>query len=289
MMSTRLLLLLFCLPLSVRAMETTIALWPSNSAQVRPGPAAVVSKKGAIIQVNAPFLSFYPPDHFNGKTVLIAAGGGYRRIQQAKEALPAAQFLARHGFRAYVLTYRLPSNAWPEGKDAAIADVRQALKKLKPTNPQLSVLGFSAGAHLLALAINRPDYRVIQHTDEPRIEGMALIYPIVTLEAPYTHSRTHQMLVGHHATPSEEKQWSVQTVINDDSPPLFVVEADDDPIAPPIHGQRLNAAATSHHIPMQWFRYPSGGHGFGLGKAGTPVSEWPQRYLVWLNRLADQS
>jgi len=281
------LLLLLCTSFTTQAAITTYPLWPANSEHVRPGPAAIVTAKGTVTRVNAPFLSLYSPTHFNGRTILIAAGGGYRRIEQAKEAIPAAKFLTHHGFRVYILTYRLPNARWPEGKDVAVVDVRQALKLLHASTPRLSVLGFSAGAHLLGVAINRADYTTIPVIDKPTIEGTALLYPIITLEAPANHSSTHRVLVGRTASPEDEKKWSVQTMITAHSPPLFVVETDDDPIAPPINGLLLNNAARSHHIPMEWIRYQKGGHGFGLGQTATPVSNWPNHYLHWLKHLVD--
>ncbi|WP_241623042.1 alpha/beta hydrolase [Rosenbergiella australiborealis] len=278
--------LISLLPLSSQALPNTHLLWPATSDNVRPGPAALYNRHGSVIGVNAPFLTLYTPEHFNGKTVLIAAGGGYRRIEQNKEAIPTAHLLAQHGFRVYVLTYRLPNEHWAEGKNVAIDDVHQALKIIMPTNPHLSVLGYSAGAHLLALAINRTLIASPITENKPRLEGMALIYPIVTVEAPYNHSATHRVLVGPLTNLQEEKKWSVQHYINDYSPPLFVIESDDDPIAPPINGQLLLTAAKQHHVPITLIRYKTGGHGFGLGRVGTAESAWPKHYLSWLNQLS---
>ncbi|SER24178.1 Acetyl esterase/lipase [Rosenbergiella nectarea] len=276
---------LIFLPLLAQTSSEKIMLWPTGSGQTRQGPSVVMTTQGKVTQVNAPFLTLYSPKTFNGKTVLIAAGGGYRRIEQAKEALPAAQFLTQHGFRAYILTYRLPNSHWPEGKDVAMKDVRQALTLIHQDNPYLSVLGFSAGAHLLALAINRAEMTPKDDKAPLAVEGMALIYPIVSVEPPFNHSATHRVLAGRHASRQEEAKWSVQHAIHDHSPPLFVVESEDDPIAPPQNGLLLHRAATQHHVPMTWIRYATGGHGFGLGRKGLANSAWPEHYLSWLNQL----
>jgi len=276
---------LIFLPFLAQASAEKIMLWPTGGDQTRPGPSVVITPQGKVTEVNAPFLTLYSPKTFNGKTVLIAAGGGYRRIEQAKEAIPAAHFLTQQGFRAYVLTYRLPSAHWPEGKDVAMKDVRQALRIIHHQNPHLSVLGFSAGAHLLALAINRAEMTQKGDNAAFSVEGMALIYPVISVESPLDHSATHRVLAGRHASRQEEAKWSVQSVIHDHSPPLFVVESEDDPIAPPQNGFLLQHAATQHHVPMTWIRYATGGHGFGLGQKGMANSAWPQHYLAWLNQL----
>ncbi len=36
---------------------------------------------------------------------------------------------------------------------------------------------------------------------------------------------------------------------------------------------------------MQLFRYTRGGHGFGMGRPGTPTTAWPTAYAAWLKAL----
>jgi acetyl esterase/lipase len=44
----------------------------------------------------------------------------------------------------------------------------------------------------------------------------------------------------------------------------------------------MAAACRQHQVPVTLYRYASGGHGFALGRAGTPSVEWPERYAAWL-------
>jgi hypothetical protein len=39
------------------------------------------------------------------------------------------------------------------------------------------------------------------------------------------------------------------------------------------------------NVPVAFHALPSGGHGFGLGKAGTPSAAWPQWYETWLHNF----
>jgi acetyl esterase/lipase len=56
-------------------------------------------------------LTVWQPARATGHGVLVAAGGGYQRIEMASEAWPAAHWLTAHGYTAYVLSYRLPGKA----------------------------------------------------------------------------------------------------------------------------------------------------------------------------------
>lgn len=279
--------LLLLLATSVQASPEIIPLWPSL-LPVKTDTLPYTSAKGAVTHVNAPFLRLIKPEHPLGRAVLIAAGGGYKRIEQAKEAIPAAHFLAEQGYNAYILTYRLPTEGWPAGNDVALQDAQRALKIVSAREQHLTVLGFSAGAHLLGLAINRPTPQHHSAQDSMdrqaiHVEGAALIYPIVTLEAPYSHTSTHHVLLGRTSTPQQERAWSLQTYIHSTSAPLFIVQAADDPIASPANSQILYQAALRQGVPVELHRFLVGGHGFGLGQQGSEVAIWPQLYLRWLN------
>lgn len=47
-----------------------------------------------------PTLEVLCPSRPNGAAILIAAGGGYKRINMATEAMPAARWLIAHGITA---------------------------------------------------------------------------------------------------------------------------------------------------------------------------------------------
>lgn len=108
----------------LRAAESqqTIRLWPG----VPPGGGGPdgpvrLSARGALSHIAQPELTVWRPAAPRGHGVLIAAGGGYRRIEMAKEAWPAARWLTMRGYTAYVLTYRLPGEG---GKRAALLRCR---------------------------------------------------------------------------------------------------------------------------------------------------------------------
>lgn len=247
----------------------------------------VYSPSGALHNVLTPGLSVFSPSSPNGHGVLIAAGGGYKRLQIGKEALPVARWLNARGYTAYILNYRLLAEGWNDGDRVALQDAQRALRIIRLREKRVSVLGFSAGGHLMGMAAGRFDYRAYPAQDEidkisARPDGAALIYPVITLEKPYTHTSTHKILVGPHATPAEEAAWSVQNFVTAKTPPCFIVQAEDDPLSDPHNSLIMAEACREHGVPVEMHRYPTGGHGFGMGKAGTETVEWPGKYRRWL-------
>lgn len=268
----------------------TLPLWTSTPPGGG-GPDGEIrfSPKGAQSHIAMPFLTILEPVLPNGHGVLIAAGGGYKRIEMSMEAWPAAHWLVERGYTAYMLSYRLPGEGWNDGNNVALQDAQRALRILRSREKRVSVLGFSAGGHLLAMAALRPDYHSYPLVDaldnQPaRADSAALIYPIITLEKPYTHTSTHKMLVGHHATDAQEAAWSVQNYVTPQTPSVFLVQAEDDPVSSPQNTLIMQAACIREQVPVTMYRYPTGGHGFAMGRPGTLTVEWPVHYEKWLRQ-----
>ncbi|QKJ86499.1 alpha/beta hydrolase [Paramixta manurensis] len=249
----------------------------------------IVSPTGAQHHISTPCLTVLTPRLPQGHGVLIAAGGGYKKIETGIEAMPAAEWLVAHGYTAYILSYRLPDEGWADGAIVSLQDAQRALRIVRQREQQVSLLGFSAGGHLLGLAATRPDFHSYPAQDAldevpANADRAALIYPIITLEKPYTHTSTHKLLVGPHASDAENAKWSVQNYVTPHSPPFFLVQAEDDPVSDPHNTLIMDTACQREHVAVEMYRYSHGGHGFGMGKPGTPTVKWPQYYADWLQR-----
>ena len=226
--------------------------------------------------------------------MLIAAGGGYKRIELEKEAYPAARWLTARGITAFVLTYRLSREGWNDGPLAPLQDAQRALRimraeaerrRLDPT--RVGALGFSAGGHLIGLAATRSAFASYEPIDaidrqSARPELAALIYPVITLKPPYDHTSARRSLVGNHPDAEASAEWSVETHVRSGCPPVFLVQAEDDPISNPANTLIMADACRKAGIPVELHRLPSGGHGFGMGKPGTPSADWPGWWEQWL-------
>jgi acetyl esterase/lipase len=254
------------------------------------------TSKGALSNVVTPVLEVFVPERPNGSAAVIAGGGGYKRIQMESEAYPAARWLAARGITAFVLSYRLPAEGWAAGPLAPLQDAQRAIRLVHAhaarygiDTARILALGFSAGGHLMGMAAARHDFRSYPARDAvdehpARVALAALLYPVVTLRPPYDHTSTRRVLVGEHPSAADSAAWSVETWIRPGTPPLFAVQAADDPIADPANLGILFDAARRAGIAIESHRLPSGGHGFGMGKAGTPSAEWPAWFEPWLRQ-----
>jgi acetyl esterase/lipase len=276
----------------------TVPLWPAEppGGGGPSGPVAV-DHRGAISNIARPDMQVFVPAQPNGAAMLVAAGGGYRRIGLAHEAFPAAQWLTARGITAFVLEYRLPDEGWNVGPLAPLQDAQRALRlirdqaearKLDPA--RLGVLGFSAGGNLLGLAATRSGFASYTPVDDAdvlsaRPDNAALIYPVITVEPPYDHTSTRRVLVGEEPTTAESREWSVQSHVGPDCPPTFLVQAADDRIANPANIRIMAAACEKAGISVEMHEVPTGGHGFGMGRPGTPTMQWPDWYAGWLARI----
>ncbi|TCP65588.1 alpha/beta hydrolase [Sphingomonas sp. PP-CE-1G-424] len=251
------------------------------------GPIAV-SDKGAVSNVAVPMIEIVRPARPNGAAVLVAGGGGYKRIEMASEAMPAAHWLAAHDVTAYLLTYRLPGEGWRNGAMAPLQDAQRAIRLMRAeTRGPVGLLGFSAGGHLLGLAATRSVFASYQPQDavdktSARVDEVALIYPVVTLEPPFDHTSTRVQLIGRYPSVADAAKWSVETHVQDHCPPMFLVQAEDDPISNIVNTAMLADACRAAGVPVERHVLPSGGHGFGMGRPGSPTAAWPGWYKTWL-------
>ena len=278
--------------------QDRIALWPGEPpGGGGPRGAVDVSRKGAVSNVVRPELAVVRPDKPNGAAVLVAAGGGYRRISMANEAFPATSWLVAYGITVFVLTYRLPAEGWTAGPLAPLQDAQRAIRLIRSNahrygiDPdRLGVLGFSAGGHLLGMAAARSAFRSYPPVDaaddlSARPSAAALIYPVISLEPPYDQTATRRSLIGDHPGTQAAEVWSVQTHVRAGCPPIFLVQAADDPIVDPANSEMMAKACRDASVPVEFDLLASGGHGFGMGRSSTPSAAWPGFYANWLHRL----
>lgn len=275
-----------------------IRLWPDEP----PGGGGPegderIDKHGGVSNIRTPSLKVFLPTRPNGAAVLVAGGGGYKRIQMRTEAHPAAAWLSARGFTAFVLTYRLPGEGWHAGPLAPLQDAQRALRLVRAQadvyrvhRDRISLLGFSAGGHLLGLTATRPAFASYPASDaidreSAHVRAAALIYPVITLVPPYDHTSTRREMIGDAPSPALGAEWSVDTHVGPDCPPMFLVQAEDDPISNPANTAIMANACRRANVPVEWHRLPSGGHGFGMGHGGSPTAMWPDWYDAWLKRF----
>ena len=129
------------------------------------------------------------------QTVIIVPGGGFAYksiITRKKEGEKLAKELNKNNINAFILYYRSNPYNYPIpylDLERAIRYLTYNYKKLKIDQEKISLIGFSAGAHMTSFLINKmfeKDYQpknyqkdIIDKTSY-KLEKVALIYPVLT-------------------------------------------------------------------------------------------------------------
>jgi acetyl esterase/lipase len=279
----------------------TILLWPGIPPGGGRGPARPehLGHRGQIADVRVPRMLLHRPARPDGRAVVVVGGGGYRSIGLGTESGPAARWLAGQGIMAFELIYRLPGEGW--APNASFADGARAIRLVRAqagrfginTN-HIGMLGFSAGAHLAgmtAVGASVGAYPPVDAADalSARPNAAGLIYPVLTMMPPWNHTEAFRRLLGDGASNDLCAEYSVERQLQAGCPPLFLAQAADDPVAPVENSLLTFAAARRAGLLPEMHIFQHGGHGWGMGAAGTEPAAWPHLYSSWSRQALYQS
>jgi acetyl esterase/lipase len=174
---------------------------------------------------------------------IVAPGGGFSYVGSVHEGFPYAVEIAREGYNAFVLKYRVG-----QGSAAAIEDMAAAISYIFKSGGTLgvstrdySVWGSSAGARMAA-AIGSHGVAGFGGDVLPKPSAVVMVY---TAHSDYSS----------------------------DEPPTFVVVGEQDGIAPAASMERRIAALRKAGTLVEYHKFGNLGHGFGLG-TGTSAQGW---------------
>lgn len=243
-----------------------------------------------VSKVISPELIAYFPEKPNGTAVIICPGGGYGMLSIAEEGTKVAQKFNEIGITAFVLKYRLPSDVIMVDKTMGpLQDALQAMYLVRKNaavwgiNPaKIGIMGFSAGGHLAAnVSAHYNDLKVRnQEQISLRPDFSILIYPVISFGS-VTHAGSVKNLLGDKPTISQRQYFSAQNHVNEQTPPAFLVHANNDAAVPVKNSILYNEALTKFKVSAEMHIYASGGHGFGLNNK-TTKDDWFERLKSWL-------
>jgi acetyl esterase/lipase len=244
-------------------------------------------------KVTEPSLKVFLANNNNTKNtaVIICPGGGYSHLSYEKEGNKVAKWLQSIGVSAFVLKYRLPSDAIMKDKSVGpLQDAQQAIRTLRKRAVEwnldvskIGILGFSAGGHLAATLSTHYNDKVYESNDNisARPDFSILIYPVISMENEITHQGSKESLLGKNAGPELIEKYSNEKQVNEATPKTFLVHATDDKSVPVENSINYYLALKKNKVPVEMHLYEIGGHGFGLGTSGTNTS-WPNACEKWL-------
>lgn len=262
----------------------------------QPPPRPVLT--GDIRGYARPVLAVWRPQFPSGGSLLILPGGGYHIVSWDNEGTSIAHRLLPTGVTIYVLAYRLPGDrlGWANEADAPLADAQRAMRLIRGDavvhgrDPaDVGVLGFSAGGHLagrLLTEYDRSAYAALDardaHSTRPAYAG--LLYPVITLKAPYTHTGSRRALIGA-GDEASAAALSVETNIRAGICPTFVAQALDDDVVDPENALIALRAFRAAGVPCELHLLQSGGHGFGVTlPPDLPAASWPELFATWVRQ-----
>ena len=281
----------------------TIELWP-NGAPGAPARLPVESVKERstdpafndryVFGISRPRMAVFRPQRPNGAAVMITPGGGYNWVVVDKEGYEMARWLAARGVTAFVLFYRLPHEGWAAGPDTPLSDAQRAMRLIRHRAAAYGVdlqrvcaMGFSAGGHLCADLLTRFNAKVYDPVDAAdrlpaRPDLAAPIYPVISMDLAAAHRGSRKNLIGENPSPEQERAHSPHLNVRADSPPTFLLHAEDDASVVVENSLLLRSALLAHKVPVETHLFADGGHGFGLRLAkGRTVEGWEELFWAW--------
>ena len=231
-----------------------------------------------ISNVSEPTLTFYPApaDDNSGATIIVNPGGGYGILAYNLEGTEICKRFNSFGINCVLVKYRVPRREGLEKHAAPLQDLQRAIAYTRShanewgIDPnRIGVMGFSAGAHLSAMASTA--YGELTY---PKVD----LYDEVSLRPDFCILIYPAYLSGENFSISPELK------VNADTPPTILIQTQDDKSfinSSLFYYYALKEAGVSAAMHL----YSSGGHGYGLRNTGHTVNEWPHRVLSWMRDI----
>jgi acetyl esterase/lipase len=275
------------------AQDLTLKVWP-NGAPNDNGMREPEEKYDGIRVRNVSEAEIYvykPAKELNtGAAVVICPGGGYMIEAMDHEGFDVAKWLASKGITGIVLKYRLPyGHHEVPSSDAkqAIRIVRQNAKEWGINPLKIGIAGSSAGGHLASTVGTHFDLGNLESSNplekiSCRPDFMLLLYPVISFNEAFGHMGSRKNLIGEGNDWKLVEFYSNELQVTKDTPPAFLVLADDDKSVPPRNSIEFYTALKKYDIPAEMHIFQQGGHGFGITKHNLPVDQWPDLFYDWL-------
>lgn len=262
----------------------TVRLWPGDAPEAK-GKACA----------DTPAMTVFDPQDGtgNGSAVVIFPGGAYVNLAANLEGRLVADWFASHGFRAFVVSYRLSSQGYL--LPVPLMDARRAIQTVRARARDYSIdphrivaIGFSAGGHLAALAATQPIPGNPDATDpiervSSRPDYLVLGYPwIGAISLDMSHLNYCKLFNVVDRCAELTKAYSPDLYVTKDTPPTFVYHTFDDRTVPVEQAMRFYEAMIKAGAPAEMHIFAKGAHGSGLGRSDAALDQWPILLENWL-------
>ncbi|MFO1481770.1 MAG: caspase family protein [Verrucomicrobiaceae bacterium] len=266
-----------------------VRLWPAGAPEPKgfmPEPEKVIPKKNErdilrVTNVSDPTISVYKAPDPNDTAVIVCPGGGYSILATEHEGTAVCAYLNTIGVTGILLKYRVPRRDEEDPAKHPLQDLQRAISLVRSSGSEwgvqvkrIGVLGFSAGAHLAALAAINPKEPTyprdgVIDVDNPVPDFAVLLYP-----AYLAKDKNTPMFLDPRIS------------VTDRSPPICIMYAKDDPLFGTGSAALLYLEYVKRGRPAKLIVYNKGGHGFGmLGGRGFDADNWPSDLTAWMKSM----
>jgi len=280
---------------AVFAQQKPILLYPNGVPNSKKAPATYAEKREgySVSLVTAPTITPYFPEKgkANGTAVIVFPGGGYINLTVTYEGEDIAKAFNKIGVTAFVVKYRLPSDEIMVDKtigplqDAqrAIQIVRERASEWGVRPDKIGIIGFSAGGHLASTLATHFKKAVIANDKNIslRPDFAMLIYPVITF-GPFAHAGSRENLIGKNPSQELVDLYSNEKQITPDTPPCFLIHAEDDDTVPVQNALLFYDALVKNKVKAEMHIFEEGGHGFGMNNPKNK-DKWFDWAANWLN------
>jgi acetyl esterase/lipase len=288
----RFLMLILTAGLCAAAPSAPIPLWPSGAPGEQPGPGnekdTTTEKSGLIAGkrvariggITNPTMQIFSPskEKNTGAAVVVFPGGGYSILALDLEGTEVCEWLQTIGVTGVLLKYRVPPHPGAVRYAAPLQDAQRAVRLVREHAEEwgvdakrVGVLGFSAGGHLAAASSTNYDVETYPPGDAAdklgaRPDFAVIIYP------------------GYLTVKAEGDKVSPELKVNAQTPPTFLVQAEDDPVR--VENSVFYFMALKNaKVPAEMHLFAAGGHGYGLRPTSAPITGWPALAEKWLHTI----
>lgn len=293
MKQSSLFLVLLCTSISLFAQDKTLKVWPNGAPNDNGMKEPEEKFEGQRVRkVSEAEMYVYLPekDKNTGAAVVICPGGGYWIEAMDHEGFEMAEWLKSKGIAGIVLKYRLPygHHEIPSG-DArqTMRIVRMNAKEWRINPNKIGIAGSSAGGHLASTVgtvfdKGNKDSKNLVEQMSCRPDFMLLLYPVISFDESVGHMGSRKNLIGEGNDWNLAKKYSNELNVTSETPPTFLILADDDKAVIPQNSVDFYLALKKKEIPAEMHIFQQGGHGFGMTKKNLPVDQWPELFFNWL-------
>ncbi len=291
------LLVIYVLSFSaLKSQNLTLKVWPDGAPNHNGiDEPEEIFEGGRVRNISEAEMYVYLPEKEKntGAAIVICPGGGYLIEAMDHEGYQLGEWLKEKGVAGFVLKYRLPygHHEIPSG------DARQALRIIRANAKEwgidptkIGIAGSSAGGHLAATVGTRFDSGnsegvTLFHNISSRPDFMLLLYPVITFKEDFGHMGSRKNLIGEGNNWELVVKYSNELHVTPDTPPTFLVLADDDKGVVPRNSVEFYLALKENNVPAEMHIFAHGGHGFGMTKKNQPVGLWPDLFYKWLQEI----